>query len=142
MRKVLAFLLLASSAALCWAQVGTNAAAVHTDIDWKASGSLPPGAEYHVIHEDKATHAVQSLVRFRSGYSLPPHSHTHDETIVVIKGKLIVEMNGTERTLKPGTYAFLPAGETHSLRTGGWGKCDFFLTLNGPFDIKGLPSPH
>ncbi|MBI3566025.1 MAG: hypothetical protein HY079_12575, partial [Elusimicrobia bacterium] len=33
------------------------------DIDFHASGSLPPGAEYHLIYEDKATRGVQTIVR-------------------------------------------------------------------------------
>lgn len=136
--------LLAVLAAVCLA-AGLRAAAVTGavrpagQVDWKASGSLPPGAEYHLIHEDPATKGVQALVRFASGYVLPEHSHSYDETIVVLKGKLAVTRAGETTTLGPGGYAVFPAGEAHALAAKSWGGCDFALTMSGAFDIQGLP---
>lgn len=109
-------------------------------IEWKISGSLPPGAEYHLLYEDKATHAVQLLVRFPSGYSLSAHSHAHDETLVVLRGRLAVENGGRETVLGPGSYAVFPAGSSHALKAKAWGRCEFLVSMNGPFDIQGLPA--
>ena len=97
----------------------------------------PPGAEYHLIFEDKTTHAVQMLVRFPKDYVLASHSHTHDETIVVIKGKLAVEVEGKSAVLKPGSYVAIPAETVHALKSKG--ACEMLVSLNGPFDAKGLP---
>lgn len=130
---VLASWALAQNAA---APVSKNAA----QIDWKASGSLPPGAEYHLIYEDPKTHAVQTLVRFPKGYGLPPHSHSADETIVVLKGKLVLEIGGKSETLSAGGYAMLPAGTVFSIRTAGYGGADFLAAFNGPFDMKASPA--
>ena len=79
----------------------------HDELDWKVSGSLPAGIathDYHLIHEDKATRGITTLVRFSAGYVLPPHTHTPDEILVVLKGKLAVEMGGKTSVLKPGGY--------------------------------------
>lgn len=111
------------------------------EIDWKASGSMPPGTEYHLIYEDAQTHAVQTLVRLPADYAMPSHFHTHDETIVVVKGKLAFEKDGHSTVLLPGAYAVVPAGAPHSLKTKGWGPCEMIVSLNGPFDVKGLPNP-
>ncbi len=108
------------------------------EIDWKVSGSLPPSAEYHLIYEDPATRAVQTLVRFPSGYALPPHSHTHDETIFVLKGKLVIDFGEHPTTLSAGSYATIPADMSHSLKAKG--ACTMLISLSGPFDVKGLPS--
>jgi len=105
-------------------------------VDWKASGSLPPGAEYHLIYEDPMTHAVQTLVRFPKGYALPPHSHSTDETIVVLKGKLVLDLGGKSETLSAGGYAMLPAGTVFAIKTAGFGGVDFLASFNGPFDMK------
>lgn len=110
-------------------------------IDWKASGSLPPGAEYHLIYEDPKTHAVQTLVRFPKGYGLPEHSHSADETILVLKGKLVIEFAGKSETLTSGGYAVFPAGTAFSLKAAGFGGADFLAAFNGPFDMKGAPKP-
>lgn len=109
-------------------------------IDWKASGSLPPGAEYHLVYEDPKTHAVQTLVRFPKGYGLPPHSHTADETILVLKGKLVLELAGKKETLTAGAYAVLPGGTVFSLKAAGFGGADFLAAFNGPFDMKAAPA--
>lgn len=111
------------------------------EVDWKASGSLPPGAEYHLIYEDPKTHAVQTLVRMPRGYSLPPHSHTHDETMLVLKGKLVLDFGGRTETVSSGGYAVIPGGTTFSLKTAGFGAAEFLAAFSGPFDMKGLPEP-
>ena len=110
--------------------------------EWQVPGSLPPGAEFHLIFENKITHAVQLLVRYPSGYSLPSHSHSHNEVVVVVKGKLEIESLGERITLGPGGYAFLPAGTVHGMRAKGWGKCVFTVSLDGPFDVKNIPAAH
>ena len=112
----------------------------HSQIDWKASGSLPPGAEYHLIYEDKNTHAIETLARFPSGYALPPHSHTSDETLLIITGKLLVEINGQTTALEAGSYAVIPSGTVHALKASGWKGCEMLVSMSGPFDIKGLPT--
>lgn len=111
------------------------------EIDWKASGSLPPGAEYHLIYEDKATHTVQTLVRMPKGYALPKHSHTHDETILVLKGKVTLDFGGRKTTLGPGGYAVIPARTIFSLQAGGFGGADFLAAFAGPYDFIGPEKP-
>lgn len=105
-------------------------------IDWKASGSLPPGAEYHLVYEDPKTHAVQTLVRMPKGYALPKHAHTADETILVLKGKVTLKFADREETLGPGGYAVIPAATTFELKASGFGGASFLAAFNGPYDAK------
>jgi quercetin dioxygenase-like cupin family protein len=106
------------------------------DIDFRASGSLPPGAEYHLIYEEPKTHAVELIVRMPKGYSLPPHSHSYDETIYVTKGKLVLGFGAQARTVGPGGYAMVPAGTVFTMRVEGFGGAQFIAAFNGPFDAK------
>jgi len=138
MRRALPAVAVVFLAILGWAQgAAVSVVKPSSKIDWKASGSLPPGAEYHLIYEDPKTHAVQTLVRFPKGYGLPPHSHTADETILVLKGKLAIDIAGSGETLTAGGYAVIPAGTVFSLNTAGFRAAEFLAAFNGPFDMKG-----
>ena len=105
-------------------------------IDYHASGSLPPGAEYHLMYEDKATHGISTLVRMPRGYFLPAHRHRFDELIYVLKGKLVLGFNGRENTMSAGDYAVIPAETDFTMRVAGYSGAQFIASLNGPFDVK------
>ena len=104
--------------------------------DWRPPSNLPPGAEYHLVREDPATHGILALVRFPSGFAVPAHSHSCAETLVVLKGALEVTSGAQVRTLKAGDYVVLPAGTPHSLKVKGWGKAVFTATTDAPYDLK------
>ena len=106
------------------------------DIDYHASGSLPPGAEYHLIYEEPKTHAVQTLVKMPKGYALPPHRHTYDETIFMLKGKLELGFADRTVTVSAGGYAVVPAETMFSMKAEGFGGAQFIAAFNGPFDAK------
>ncbi|MBI5598072.1 MAG: cupin domain-containing protein [Elusimicrobia bacterium] len=109
--------------------------------DWRPPSNLPPGAEYVLIAEDPVTHGIQALVRFPSGYSVPAHSHSCTETLVVMSGKLAVGLGGRTRVLKAGDYAVFPSGTEHSLRTAGWRRAVFTATTDGAYDLKPADQP-
>lgn len=106
------------------------------DIDFHASGDLPPGAEYHLIYEEPKTHGVELIVRMPKGYVLPPHRHTYDETMYVLKGKLVLDFGGRTETVRPGGYAVIPGGTAFSMKIEGFGGARFIASFNGPFDVK------
>lgn len=106
------------------------------ELDWHASGSLPPGAEYHLIYEDPKTHAVQTVVRMPRGYELPLHRHSYDETIFVLKGKVVLGFGGAVKTVASGGYAVVPAGTDFTMKIEGFGGAQFIAAFNGPFDAK------
>lgn len=143
MRRLLPVVLLAA-AALSWAgdaAVPGPVVKTPSDVDWHASGSLPPGAEYHLLYEDAKTHAVQTLVRMPKGYALPAHRHSYDEVLYVLKGKVTLAFSGRERTLSSGSYAVVPAGTTFSMKIGGFGGAEFMASFNGPFDVVPAANP-
>ena len=106
------------------------------DIDWHASGSLPPGTEYHLLYEDAKTHAVELLVRMPDGYALPAHSHAHDETIYVVKGRLVLGFGARTETVAAGGYAVIPAGTVFTMKVAAFGGAQLVAAFNGPFDIR------
>jgi quercetin dioxygenase-like cupin family protein len=106
------------------------------EVDWHASGSLPPGAEYHLMYEDPKTHGVQTIVRMPKGYYLPPHTHSADETILVLKGKVILGFGAKTETVSSGGYAVIPAGTVFTMKIEGFGGAQFLAAFSGPFDAK------
>lgn len=107
------------------------------EAEFKPSGALPVGVEYHLIREDAKTGAVQALVRFPKNYALAAHSHDYEETLVLVKGKARIKLaGGTEKVLEPGDYAYLPAGAAHEVMTEGRKEAVMLLTTTGPFGVK------
>jgi quercetin dioxygenase-like cupin family protein len=144
MKRTAPAAVLAFAAALGWAADAAAPVPVIKsagDIDFHASGSLPPGAEYHLIYEEPKTHAVQTIVRMPKGYALPPHRHTYDETIFVLKGKVVLGFGDRTETLGVGGYAVVPAETAFSMRIEGFGGAQFIAAFNGPFDAKPAAAP-
>lgn len=106
----------------------------HETLEWKAVVGLPPGAEVALLTEDPVTHAVEALVRFPSRYRVPIHWHSHSESIVVVKGKLKVLIEGKGEAHGPGSSVLLPAGLLHGFETG-WRGCVFSVRTDRPFDM-------
>jgi len=56
------------------------------------------------------------------GATYTPHSHDHDETIVLVDGEITFTIAGRDYTLaSPGDRLLLPAGTVHGARAGGVG---------------------
>jgi quercetin dioxygenase-like cupin family protein len=113
----------------------------HRDLDWKPAMHLAPGAQYHLLREDPQNHGIQTLVRFPKRYTVPEHTHTGDETLLVLKGKIEVRAGTAVRVLHPGDYAVLPKGVPHTLRSVGWSGARFFTVMSAPYDIN-FVKPH
>ena len=142
MKKLLLPAAALMAATLAWA-ADAPAPVVRTagEVDWHASGDLPPGAEYHLMYEDPRTHAVQTLVRMPSGYALPPHTHSADETILVLKGRLELTVGGRTTSLGAGGYATIPAGAPLAFKARGFGGVQFMAAFAGPYDAKPAAPP-
>jgi quercetin dioxygenase-like cupin family protein len=107
-----------------------------SEMEWKAPTNLPTGAEYHLLREDPHTQGIQAIARFPSKSAIPEHTHTVDETIVVLRGKLLLKAGDIEKTLKAGDYAVIPAHVPHEMRADTWfRKVSILTTTNAPYDL-------
>lgn len=107
------------------------------EFDWRPPTQLPPGADYQLMREDPATHGIQAVVRFPPGYSVPEHTHPSAETLVVLRGSLLVRAEGRARLLHAGDYALLPAGLPHALEARSWFRKTWFVAAtDGPYELK------
>ena len=99
---------------------------VPSDVRWGAApASLPPGAQGAVLQGDPAKAGPFTLrLRLPDGYRIPPHHHPAIEHITVLQGTFVLGTgekvdSSTEKALGSGSFAFMPAGMSHFVRTQG-----------------------
>jgi hypothetical protein len=90
-----------------------------------------------VLHGDPAKEPFDLFARFPAGSPFPKHWHSHDEYLVGIKGKMIINLeDGTVLTIGPGGYGFLPGGMTHWGNCTNDGECVFYGYNNAAGDLN------
>ena len=63
---------------------------------------------------------IQSRIDFEPGAAFGKHSHPGEETIYVLEGELVYEVEGQPPvTLKAGQVLFIPSGTVHAARNAG-----------------------
>ena len=91
------------------------------------------GASKSITLRDTAT-AFELLVRYPAGHVFAPHWHTANERIVLLEGKLSIQVGGTEKQLEPGGYAYLPAKEVQRMKCVSTTRCSFYVAWDGKLD--------
>ncbi len=94
-------------------------------------------------------------VRGPAGLATPMHRHEHEEEgFYIVDGNVTVFIDGTERQLGPGGFAFVPRGSTHGFRLdsdeatllllispGNAGHESMFREMGEPADLPEVPAP-
>lgn len=102
---------------------------------WTHDKGDPPGSESVFLRQDAQTGGMELLVRFPAGHVLAPHWHSVNERIVVLEGKLSVQVGaGAETSLDAGGFAFLPAKEVQRLACAPASRCTFYIYWDGKLD--------
>jgi quercetin dioxygenase-like cupin family protein len=60
-----------------------------------------------------STKLTNGITTFPPGGALRPHSHNCDESVTLIVGEGVVEIDGQQTALKPFDTTFVPAGVVH-----------------------------
>jgi quercetin dioxygenase-like cupin family protein len=72
---------------------------------------------------------------------LAHHKHTSPERIVLLSGEMSVRYDGQEpERLRPGTYAYGPAGVPHAVTCLSRKPCVLFIAFVDPVDA--IPVDH
>lgn len=116
-----------------------SVAAMYTDskLQWgPCPPFLPQGCGIAVVHGDPSKPNVDVFFKVPAGSTIPSHTHTSSERMVLVSGSLDVTYEG-EKTLrlKPGMYAYGPAGKPHSgVCAKGKDPCVLFIGFEAPLD--------
>lgn len=96
---------------------------------------LPEGCGIAVLHGDPAKDNVDVFLRLPAKSTLPLHSHTSAERIVLVAGELHVTYEGQKgAVLKPGSYAYGPAKRPHEGACVSAVPCVLFIAFESPLD--------
>lgn len=100
---------------------------------------LPKGCGIAVLHGDPAKDNVDVFFKLPAKSTLPLHSHTSAERMVLVAGELHVTYEGQKTTvLTPGTYAYGPAKRPHKGTCASATPCILFIAFESPLDA--IPS--
>ena len=134
-------LMLASSPALAQAPAVEPAIAVATqgaNLKWgPCPDPLPKGCQLAVLHGDPAQPNADVLLKLPGKSSVPKHTHTSAERIILMSGTVHATYDGQQKAvLKPGMYAYGPAGKPHVASCVSRAPCVLFIAFEQPVDIK------
>jgi quercetin dioxygenase-like cupin family protein len=120
-----------------------------TDLQWGDCPAIfPPGCKIAVLHGNPAEPGADVFLRVPPGYTIPAHSHTSAERMVLVSGQLDVTYAGHPTvSLKRGDYAYGPALLAHTARCNGAEACTLFIAFNSavdalPFEGTIAPAAH
>ena len=107
-----------------------------TDLQWGDCPAIfPPGCKIAVLHGNPAEPGADVFLRVPAGYTIPAHSHTSAERMVLVSGQLDVTYAGHPTvSLKRGDYAYGPAALPHTAHCNGVEACTLFIAFNGAVD--------
>jgi quercetin dioxygenase-like cupin family protein len=106
------------------------------DLQWGDCPAIfPPGCKIAVLHGNPAEPGADVFLRVPPGYTIPAHSHTSAERMVLVSGQLDVTYAGHPTvSLQRGDYAYGPAALPHSAHCNGADACTLFIAFNGAVD--------
>jgi quercetin dioxygenase-like cupin family protein len=106
------------------------------EVQWTDHPSIK-GARTAVLWGDPKSGAYGALRSLPGGTSLPLHTHSSDERVVVLSGTISLSFEGeAARDLPAGSYAFVPAGLKHSAICKAGPDCVYFAEQPGKGDFK------
>ncbi len=96
---------------------------------------FPTGCQIAVLNGDPSKPNADVFLRVPGGYTIPAHSHTSAERMVLVEGQLTVTYKGAAAAaLMPGVYAYGPAKLPHAAKCAGIKPCTLFIAFEGPVD--------
>lgn len=105
-------------------------------LQWADCPALfPPGCKMTVLHGTPSEPAADVFLRVPAGYTIPAHSHTSAERMILVAGQLDVTYAGHATVnLKRGDYAYGPPKLPHTARCNGPEACTLFIAFNSAVD--------
>jgi len=104
---------------------------------------MPEGCAIAVLHGDPGKDNVDVFFKVPARSTIPVHSHTSAERMVLVAGELHVTYDAQETAvLRPGTYAYGPAERPHGAYCASDVPCVLFIAFESPLDaIPAEPKP-
>jgi quercetin dioxygenase-like cupin family protein len=96
---------------------------------------MPSGCRIAVLHGNPAQPNADVWLQLPAGAVLPKHKHSSAERMTLVSGELRVRYDGhPTAVLKPGSYAYGPAGMPHDGTCVSKDPCTLFIAFEVPVD--------
>ena len=100
---------------------------VHAPVDWSFADHPPPdsptmhGLVRHVLvgRDSGAVHSELTATVLHPGGWLQRHFHSFEESLYVLDGELLMELDGRAHRLQAGDFTLQPVGVWHALGNAG-----------------------
>lgn len=103
---------------------------------------IPKGCEIAVLHGDPAKPNVDVFFKVPAGSTIPSHTHTSAERMVLVSGEMDVTYEGQASVkLRNGSYAYGPANKAHQAVCARGAPCVLFIAFESPLDAMPTASP-
>ena len=102
-------------------------------------GEDPDCLQFFLEKGDLKTGPSTAIMKAAPKCAVPPHYHTAEEQLIVVKGQVSTGMQGMPDTvLYPGGFAMMPSKRPHWFTCTAKEECLMFVTFAGPYDIVWL----
>ena len=105
-----------------------------------------------VTRRTGSTSFINGITIFEPGAAIPLHSHNCEESVLLLEGSAVAELDGVEHAVEAGDVTFIPAGLPHRFRntsaTQGmrilwtYASIDATRTLVGTGDTRAIDEEH
>jgi mannose-6-phosphate isomerase-like protein (cupin superfamily) len=82
--------------------------------DHQAGPTLPAGMTRRGIILGDLMLGLHGAV---AGLKAEPHTHPNDQIAIMLKGRMLMEIDGEVRTMGPGEFAYVPKNVVHRIQT-------------------------
>lgn len=135
-RAIYAFLLLLTVALAICAQAPKRGI-VKPLADVKFPGDDEPKClQFALENGDLKTGPTTAVMKATPNCVIPPHYHTAEEQLIIVRGEVSTGMEGMQETvLGPGGFAMMPSKRVHWFSCTAKEECVMFVTFDRAYDI-------
>ena len=103
------------------------------------AGEGPDCLQFFLETGDLKTGPATAIMKAAPKCVVPPHYHSAEEQLFIVKGNVSTGMQGMQDTvLGPGGFAMMPSKQPHWFTCAGKEECLMFVSFDGPYDIVWL----
>ena len=103
------------------------------------SGDGPDCLQFFLENGNLKTGSSTAIMKAAPKCVVPPHYHTAEEQLIIVKGNVSTGMEGMRDTvLGPGGFAMMPSKQPHWFTCTAQEECLMFVTFDRPYDIVWL----
>ena len=103
------------------------------------AGEGPDCLQFFLENGEMKTGPSTAIMKAKANCVVPPHYHTAEEQLIIVKGNVSTGMEGMQDTvLGPGGFAMMPSKVPHWFTCTGKEECLMFVTFDRAYDIVWL----